>query len=169
MADIKDLLNQLDPEILKALQNADLGDLKDAIEETKEEEEEPKIPPRTSVTKTVEPRHYHVTIKPKDWEEIDDGWFYSCEVYENGYQLRESAILSLYVDEDKMIEENKDIDLSIINSYIDRIYDEGLVKVKSDNLIGNFTYLSKDKPKYIICLELEELPFLDTPASEFGL
>ena len=171
MSDIKDILNQLDPEILKALQNADLGDLKDAIEETKEPEslkDEIKIP-KTSVTKIVEPRYYHVTIKPDDWKEIEDGWFHSREVYENNNQLRESAILSMYIDEDKMVEENKDVDISIITEYIDKIYDEELLKIKSENLIGNFTYLSKDKPKYIICIELEELPFLDTPASDFGL
>lgn len=175
MADINELLNSLDPEVLKALMNSNTDELKKAIdnkveeEKIKEENKNKETTPIMSKTKQVKPRIYHVTIKPDEWEKIDKGWFNSREVYENDCQLREASIISLNIDEDKMYEENGEDIKDEVCKYIDKIYDKALIHIKAKNLIGEFKYIGEDKPKYTICLLIEELPFLDTPASEFGL
>lgn len=173
MADINELFNSLDPKVLKALMHSNTDELKKALDdkvvEEKAKDENKDTLPMISKTKTVEPRFYHVTIKPDEWEKISECWFNSREIYENDCQLREASIINLNIDEEKMYKENgKDIKNEVCK-YIDKIYDEALIHLKAKNLIGEFTYKAKEKPEYTICLLIEELPFLDTPASEFGL
>lgn len=170
MQDIKDLLSSLDPEILKQLQDANMDDIKKAIDETKEDinpvNNNPSI---VTKTKEVKVRIYHVTIEPNEWEKVNDVWYNRREVCENDIQLRESSILHLDLDIERMIDKNKTDNKSYVHKFINDIYENKLIHLKSENIIGNFYYFGKERPKYTICLFIEELPFLDTPASEFNL
>ena len=41
--------------------------------------------------------------------------------------------------------------------------------IDKNNVKGTFYYKGKERPKYPICLVIEELPFPDCPASSMGL
>lgn len=128
--------------------------------------------PLIVASKRVEPRVYHVIIKPEDWEydDIENRWFCKKEVYnENDEQLREASIVEVSIGEERTYKENSLVGKGIILKFIDDIYDRALIHLKAENLIGTFTWLDKEKPQYTLCLVIDELPFLDTPASDFGL
>lgn len=132
-----------------------------------------------SKTRTVKPRLYYETIQPNDWEYVGGFWQHTREVYTDEYQLRESALLEISLDEDKMMDsyktkhfntgEDRAVYIRDIEKFIDMIYDEALIKIKSDNIIGTFTYSGKYRPKFPISVIITELPFLDCPASSMGL
>lgn len=123
-------------------------------------------------TRTVEPRIYHVDINPSDWEwDFDNSaWKFSKEIYTDKYQLRESSIISININEERMIEPTKDpMERVNIESLIDDIYNYGLIKLIAKDIIGTFYYNSEERPKFTICIDISELPFLDCPASSMGL
>jgi len=187
MSDINSLLASLDPEILKQLQNINSDDLKKALEDSKPKEEEnieivePRMPnsvedekesnkPFKSFTEKVKPRIYYETINPDEWEYdniIHDGWFHSREVYTDSYQLKEASILNISLDEEKMHDDSEGN--PEVLEFIEMIYDNALIHLKAKNIIGEFTYKGKERPKFPISFIIAELPFLDVPASKFGL
>ena len=132
-----------------------------------------------SKTRTVKPRIYYETIQPDEWNYVGGFWQHTREIYTDEYQLRESALLELSLDEDKMMSsyktehfdtgEDRAVYIRDIEKFIDMIYDEALIKIKSDNIIGTFTYSGKYRPKFPISVVITELPFLDCPASSMGL
>lgn len=184
--DINKLVESLDENTLKALQDAlnaqtankaeeqpPKEDEKKEDKELSQEEMEKALKDKGMVSKSrkVKPNIYHVTITVDEWEKSDDdsAWINKREVYTDKYQLRESSILSIHINEDKMLEGLEGDDLTAMNEFIDDIYDRQLIKIKSDNLIGTFTWLSDVKPAYDISVIIQELPFLDCPASSLGL
>lgn len=183
--DINKLVESLDENTLKALQDALNAQTANKTEEQSSKEEEKKdeelsqdkleeaLKDKGMVSKSrkVKPNIYHVTIAVDEWEKSDDGgaWINKREVYTDKYQLRESSILSIHIDEDKMLEGLEGDELTAMNEFIDDIYDRQLIKIKSDNLIGTFTWLSDVKPAYDVSVIVQELPFPDCPASSLGL
>ena len=134
--------------------------------------------PLIKASKKTEPRQYSITIHPDDWKKVPiedengDGhhWMYEQEVYnDNGEQLRETSIIEISVDEDKTYKENSLIGKGIILKFIDEVYLGELIKMVAKNLIGTIYWKDEQKPLYNLCLIVQELPFLDTPASDFGL
>ena len=174
--DVEKLLGSLDEDTLKKLQNA----LNDAqTKETKEDEnssdsksDNDNISENNgSITKSraVKPYIFFVTITPDDWEQDGDNWIHKREIYTDEYQLRESGILSMYIDEEKMLKDLKGDDYKEVDDLINHICEKGLIKIKSDNIVGTFTYMDKEKPTRDISVVIEELPFPDCPASSLGL
>ena len=142
--------------------------------ELSQEEMEKALKDKGMVSKSrkVKPNIYHITItvkKKKKSDDDDNVWVNKREVYTDKYQLRESSILSIHIDEDKMLEGLEGDELTAMNEFIDDIYDRQLIKIKSDNLIGTFTWLSDVKPAYDVSVIVQELPFPDCPASSLGL
>ena len=180
--DINKLVESLDENTLKALQDALNAQTNKSEEEQSKEEEkkenelsqdklEEALKDKGMVSKSrkVKPNIYHVTITVDEWEKVDNVWVNKREVYTDKYQLRESGILSICVDEEKMLEGLEGEEKATMNHFIDEIYNKQLIKIKSDNLIGTFTWLSDVKPAYDISVIIQELPFLDCPASSLGL
>lgn len=134
-----------------------------------------------SKTRTVKSRVYRITIQPDEWERNGDVWTHVREIYTDEYQLRESALLEMTLDEEKMMSSyktefsydsdpnEKAIYIAEVEKFIDRIYDEALISIKGDNIVGTFTYKGQLRPGYPISVILTELPFLDCPASSMGL
>lgn len=203
MADLNELFDDLDERSLDVVRNV-LQFLLDKIDEYEEsqkekpveaepvveedttrEEEKPEeevdvhkiLEEKGSYTQTrkVEPRIYHETINPSDWEEFqfeengDITFKHEREIYTDQYSIRESGLLSIDFEEDKMLEDRTRTETAEIIELINHIYADGAIKLVTDNVKGTFYYKGKERPKYPICLVIEELPFPDCPASSMGL
>lgn len=126
-------------------------------------------------TRSVEPRIYHETINPSDWEELqfeengDITFKHEREIYTDQYSIRESGLLSIDFEEDKMLEDRTRTETAEIIELINHIYADGAIKLVTDNVKGTFYYKGKERPRYPIYLVIEELPFPDCPASSMGL
>lgn len=203
MADLNELFDGLDERSLDVVRNV-LQLLLDKIDEYEEsqkeepveaepvveedttrEEEKPEeevdvhkiLEEKGSYTQTrkVEPRIYHETINPDDWEEFqfeengDITFKHEREIYTDQYSIRESGLLSIDFEEDKMLEDRTRTETAEIIELINHIYVDGAIKLVTDNVKGTFYYKGKERPKYPICLVIEELPFPDCPASSMGL
>ena len=203
MADLNELFDGLDERSLDVVRNV-LQFLLDKIDEYEEsqkeepveaepvveedttrEEEKPEeevdvhkiLEEKGSYTQTrkVEPRAYHETINPDDWEEFqfeengDITFKHEREIYTDQYSIRESGLLSIDFEEDKMLEDRTRTETAEIIELINHIYADGAIKLVTDNVKGTFYYRGKERPRYPICLVIEELPFPDCPASSMGL
>ena len=64
--------------------------------------------------------------------------------------------------EERTYKENRVIDKNTLDNYFDMIYDNGLIRLSATDPTGKFRWLSEDKPKYRLCLTIEEIHVKDT-------
>ena len=170
--DVEKLIGSLDGETLRKLQEAlNAQSNPEPKEEVQEEKPLEENNDNGNIVKStrIEPYIFFITITPDQWEFDGDNWVHKREVYTDKYQLRESGILTMYIDEEAMIKDLEGDELKSMNEFIDYICDNGLLRIKSENIVGTFTYMGKDKPTKNISVVVEELPFPDCPASSLGL
>lgn len=170
--DVEKLIGSLDEDTLRKLQEAlnarPNSESKEEIHEDKVEEESTDNNGNIVKSTRIEPYKFFITITPDQWEFNGDNWVHKREVYTDKYQLRESGILNMYVDEEAMTKELEGDELKSMNEFIDYICNNGLVRIKSENIIGTLIYMGKEKPTKNISVVVEELPFPDCPASSLG-
>lgn len=188
--DINKLIGSLDEETLAAL-SAAIENAKGETAEAKEEEVETIKPVEVTddlsseevqqilkengsickSRKAVE-HIYYETIKADEWEKNGSNeWKHTREIYTDEYQIRESCLLSIELDENKMLEglEKGSEEYQKVTEFIDDIYANERIRLNSDNIVGTFYYTSSKRPEYPISLIIHELPFPDCPASSMGL
>lgn len=112
-------------------------------------------------------RQYKVVIRPTDWVYLKDEkcWYYEKKEVKNKYgeKLRERcSVMNISIGEERTYKENRAIDKNTLDNYFDMIYNNGLIRLSATDPTGKFRWLSEDKPKYRLCLTIEEIPVKDT-------
>lgn len=118
-------------------------------------------PPIRAITEEVTPNMYNVVIKPEDWK--PNGTIVECDIVVPG--MHKSCICHVYPDDDMI--SNKAEDRAYAQQLIKDIY-TGDLEIETDTYKIHCKFIG-DAPTEAIYLELEELPFFDTPGSTFGL
>ena len=69
--------------------------------------------------------------------------------------------MTISIGEERTYKDNRAIDKNTLDNYFNMIYNNGLIKLSATNPTGKFRWLSEDKPKYKLCLIIEEIQVKD--------
>ena len=118
--------------------------------------------PIKSFTEKVTPNMYRVVLRADDWEK-------DCSTYKMEKELagiRESGNVRVFPNDDIIKEFAEDKEYA--DYILDQIYDEGALELKTDMCKIICKWIGP-KPKIDISIDIEEFPFVDVPASKFGI